>query len=307
MSVLDPSPELQVNRPASPRNLIATALDWQQQGKRVALITLVNIEGNAPYPIGSQMLVSEHGEFAGQITGGCAETALADQAVAAIGQQENQTQRYGLDSPFFDIQLPCGSGIDVFIDTGLTVVQLEDINQELSARRAVQQTLDTGVGRFVKTYLPNERLLIFGQGPILHNLAQLAHLSGFETICFAQDESNLQALQDSGIQANLLRHHAQQFTGAADRFSGLVSLFHEHDLETDILAQALQTDLFYIGALGSRRTHAARLEALKMLGVDQSALERIHGPVGVKIGANTPAQIAVSIIAEAIQCLPDDG
>ena len=299
---------LAINAPFSPRNLIATAVEWLQRGDRIAMLTLVAIEGSAPYPIGSQMLVNQQGEYRGQITGGCVETALAEQAVIAINSGLDATHRYGLGSPFFDIQLPCGSGIDVFIDVSTELAQFTEIRSALDVRRPVQQemqqVLQSGQAAFTRTYYPNERLIIIGQGPIFASLAQLALLSGFEVICIAPDAGNIQRLTDLGIVANPIQTAVPDFTAYCDKFTALVSLFHEHDFETDVLRAALQTDLYYIGALGSQRTHAVRLQALRDQGIEGHSPDKIFGPVGIDLKAETPAQIAVSVLAQVIQKMP---
>lgn len=264
-------------------------------------MTLVGIEGNAPYPVGSQMLVTDDGDYLGQITGGCAETAIADQALLLIDRRENTTLRYGLDSPFFDIRLPCGSGIDVYFDTSITLENLSLIAAQLEQRRVYSQVLNTAVGAFKKTYLPNARLILFGQGPILVLLAELAIRSGFDVACVAQNQHTEKLLASAGLAVLSLERARTEFALELDEFGAMVSLFHEHELEVELLAEALKTKAFYIGALGSRRTHAARLESLKIHAVETSQFERICGPVGFDIGANTPAHIAVSILAEVIQ------
>ncbi len=264
-------------------------------------MTLVGIEGNAPYPVGSQMLVTDEGDYLGQITGGCAETAIADQALLLMDRRENTTLRYGLDSPFFDIRLPCGSGIDVYFDTSITLENLSLIAAQLEQRRVYPQILNTAVGAFKKTYLPNARLILFGQGPILVLLAELAIRSGFDVACVAQNQHTEKLLASAGLAALSLERARTEFALELDEFGAMVSLFHEHELEVELLAEALKTKAFYIGALGSRRTHAARLESLKIHAVETSQFERICGPVGLDIGANTPAHIAVSILAEIIQ------
>lgn len=264
-------------------------------------MTLVGIEGNAPYPVGSQMLVTDDGDYLGQITGGCAETAIADQALLLIDRRENTTLRYGLDSPFFDIRLPCGSGIDVYFDTSITLENLSLIAAQLEQRRVYSQVLNTAVGAFKKTYLPNARLILFGQGPILVLLAELAIRSGFDVACVAQNQHTEKLLASAGLAVLSLERARTEFALELDEFGAMVSLFHEHELEVELLAEALKTKAFYIGALGSRRTHAARLESLKIHAVETSQFERICGPVGLDIGANTPAHIAVSILAEVIQ------
>jgi len=266
---------------AQPRELIDTAAECLSKGQKIAMLTLVNIEGNAPYPVGSQMLVNERGEYWGQITGGCAEAALADQAVAAIRETQNITERYGLGSKYFDIQLPCGSGVDVHFDVNRSLSDYHAVRTSLQERKAVDQQIEFGGQRITKTYRPNERLLVFGQGPILVALCDLARLSGFDVISFVDQAS-------------------ADFSEYCDGYTALVSLFHEHELEIKILAAAVKTELFYIGALGSRRTHVQRLKSLLEEGVDNQLLGRIHGPVGMNIGAVSPAQIAVSILSEVI-------
>ena len=284
-----------------PSELIQAAIEVLATGRKVAMVTLVGIDGNAPYPVGSQMLVSDDGTYLGQITGGCAETAIADQAVIAINRCENTTLRYGLDSPFFDIRLPCGSGIDVYFDTSMTADGLAVIAKQLGQRSAYRQVLHAAAGAFEKTYLPSARLILFGQGPILVLLAELAIKSGFEVACVAQNQHTHQLLELAGLHAVPLAQARTEFVHELDQFSAMVSLFHEHELETELLADALTTDAFYIGALGSKRTHASRLESLRNHGVGEALFDRIRGPVGLDIGANTPAHIAVSVLAEIIQ------
>jgi xanthine dehydrogenase accessory factor len=286
---------------SQPTELIQSAINYLMVGRKVALMTLVGIEGNAPYPVGSQMLVTDEGDYLGQITGGCAETAIADQALLLMDRRENTTLRYGLDSPFFDIRLPCGSGIDVYFDTSITLENLSVIAAQLEQRRVYSQVLNTAVGAFKKTYLPNARLILFGQGPILVLLAELAIRSGFDVACVAQNQHTEKLLASAGLAALSLERARTEFALELDQFGAMVSLFHEHELEVELLAEALKTKAFYIGALGSRRTHAARLESLKIHAVETSQFERICGPVGLDIGANTPAHIAVSILAEIIQ------
>ena len=291
---------LRVNYPRAHREHVSHALRLLNAGKKIALVTLVHIEGNAPYPVGSQMLVSETGEFFGQITGGCAESAIADQAVAAIERGENLTERYGLDSPYFDIQLPCGSGIDVFFDCQLNREYLLALETELDCRRSATRSISS----ITKEYLPNARLLALGQGPILCKLALLALECGFEVVCVAQNEDTEKRLLDKKIACHLL-DSSFSLSQACDDHTAVVSLFHEHDLEIPLLKEALSTDVFYIGALGSKKTQQARLDSLRAACVAEALLARIHGPVGIDIGANTPSQIAISILAEVVAVLND--
>ena len=257
-----------------PRELIHHAVAWLEQGHRIAMLTLVVIEGNAPYPVGSQMLVRDDGQSHGQITGGCAETALIEQALTVINSGQNTTERYGLGSRFFDIKLPCGSGLDIEFDVTRDLAFYQDIQTQLNVRQAV--TINQS-----KRYYPTPRILLFGQGPIVDSMISLATQTGFDVLRFDHTQN-------------------QQVHHYCDQYTALVSLFHEHDFEIDILHAVIDSNLAYIGALGSKRTHAARLQRLSEKGVEQVLLNKIHGPIGLNIDAITPSQIAVSILAQII-------
>lgn len=286
---------IQINYTDKPTELVGTGLDWVRSGAQVILATLVNIEGNAPYPVGTQMLVADDGRFCGQMTGGCAERAIADQALHVLQLGENQTQRYGLDSPFFDIKLPCGSGIDVYFDCQHTEQSLADLDRQIQSGKTVRTVLD----EYHKTYFPTPQLQLFGQGPIVSSLAKLAMASGFNVVCCVQNNDTRDQLAAENLVTEPLTR-ASEIVASANQFSAVVSLFHEHDLEMPILQQALETSAFYIGALGSKRTHASRLVSLETRGVKPGLLASIHGPVGIDIHATTPSQIAISILAEVI-------
>jgi len=269
------------NLAAEPRELIDYAVEWLERGDSIAMLTLVNIEGNAPYPVGSQMLVNQHGEYLGQITGGCAEAALALQAKSAIALGQNTVERYGLNSPYFDIQLPCGSGVDIHFSVSTSLPEYQKIKASLARRKSVDSAIEFNDQVVQKRYLPNERLIIVGKGPIVRSLQDIAQLSGFDVV----------HLVDASIE------------DYCDEYTALVSLFHEHELEIEILAAALSSELFYIGALGSQKTHQARLKELADKGFVGSELARIYGPVGADIGAVSPAQIAISIMSEIIEIM----
>ena len=282
------------------RELISTTLDFLAKKHQVALVTLCNIEGSAPYPLGTQMLVRDDGVFVGQITGGCAEQAIADQALVNLQSKTNGTQRFGLNSPYFDIQLPCGSGIDVLVDVETPIEEYKEIQSSLDARQEITKVLEFDAGSIVRKYLPNQRLVLVGQGPILMHAAKLSLATGFDVCCLAQDDRTLDYLRQHDLRASLMADTPTD-ESQIDRYTGVVSLFHEHELENDLLSLALKSEAFYIGALGSRRTHAQRCEQLiGQHGHDRQELERIHGPVGININAQSPSQIASAVVSQAI-------
>ncbi|MCH2191726.1 MAG: XdhC family protein [Gammaproteobacteria bacterium] len=290
--------------PASePNNLLDDTITHLSQGDNVAVVTLVNVDGGSPYPVGTQMLVLKTGAYLGQITGGCAERAIADHAVEAIHKGENRCVRYGAGSPFFDIQLPCGSGVDVLIDVETRLSDYQAIKSIISARRAARQNLViNAVPKYTKLYTPSPKLVLLGQGDILAQSCNLARAVGFDVAAVVNDETTRSLVERFDIKTNALQT-LPDLSQICDEFSGVISLFHEHDLELDVLADGLRSKSFYIGALGSRKTHAARVEYLKTNGFGEGQIERIHGPVGVDIKASNPREIGVSIIAEAVDRL----
>ena len=250
------------------------------------------------------MLVNDKGEHWGQITGGCAEAALIEHALLALKAGQDKTHRYGLNSPFFDIQLPCGSGVDVVFDVSRSAAEYQSLVSALDSRQAAILQLDWANEQFAKHYFPNERLMIFGQGRILASLLSLAYRCNYETVAIVQDEADLKIIEQYGFEGVLLSSVGSDYSQLLDQYTAVVSLFHEHEREGPILQQALSSDVFYVGALGSQRTQAQRLQMLAEMGVEEAQLARIHGPVGLDIKAETPAQIAVSILAQVMAYQP---
>jgi len=226
------------NYPSSKKNeLIESAIDWINAGHKVVLLSLISVEGNSPYPVGTQMLVRDDGEYIGQITGGCVETSLVEQALMVIRDGKNIVERYGLNSRFFDIKLPCGSGLDIEFNVQTSLDEYVNIAEKLSQRQPVTKS-------DIKTYFPTPRILLFGQGPIVQSLIEVATMAGFDVLLF------------------------------------------DHQQKKDFT--------------GSKKTHEIRLEKLTELGISETELEKIHGPIGLDINSRTPEQIAISVIAQII-------
>lgn len=294
---------------------------WAAQfaaGQRMCLVTLVAIDGSAPRPLGSQIAVSEDGSSLGYITGGCAEAAIVVEAQSAIMAGENRLIRYGEGSPYKDIALPCGSGIDVYFDVGLKGEQIGEILNKLAARKpqSLEMNLRTHSSAlagyksslpnlnnniFTKTYTPLFKLHIAGKGPVLPALASLAHQAGFDVETASPEPETLAAIGDESIAREHLNSATSYTPVNLDIWCAAITLFHDHEWEPPILSHFLGSECFYIGALGSRTTHKMRIEALKQLGHSPEDLSRIHGPVGLDIQASTPTEVAISILAEIIK------
>ncbi|MFQ5564357.1 MAG: XdhC family protein [Parvularculaceae bacterium] len=290
--------------------------DWLQRGRAAALVTLVNIEGSAPRPLGAQMAVAADGAFAGYITGGCAEAAVAEEARKAIREGSNRTVRYGAGSPFVDIRLPCGSGIDVYIDAAPDADAVGRIVETIRARRPAAMLIDTErhkttaiapdeteqepASAFLRLYEPATRLLAIGKGPVFTALAQLASAAGFEVAAMSPEQDRLAALESVCAHLKPMKRPGESFPAELDAWTAAALLFHEHEWEPPALEMLLESDCFYIGALGSKRTHAERCALLAERGVTQKALSRIRGPIGFDIGAKSPEEIAVATLAEVV-------
>ncbi len=280
--------------------VLDTLRDWRGHGHRTALLTLVRIDGTSPRPLGSQMAVNDGGEAVGAITGGCAEQALILDAIDAIASRQNRVELYGEGSRFKDIVLPCGSGIHVGIDVGLTDQRLNGLLSARKGRREVVYVFESGEVHYEHTYRPQPRLVILGSGHIVPLLAQFASLDETEVVIYSPDETTRNRCAAFAA-CHPLNTPVDWNARDLDRDTAVVSLFHDHDYEVPLLDAALRSDAGYLGALGSQRAHAARLEALRACGCSVDALSRLHGPVGLDIGAKSPSEIAIAIMAEVIQ------
>ncbi|GGZ24407.1 XdhC family protein [Asticcacaulis endophyticus] len=280
---------MQIAHPHYQDYVLDTYLGWRGEGQRCALLTLIATTGGSPRPVGSQMAVCEDGRHVGMITGGCAESALVHDAIMAIDQGSDYIERYGEGSRFKDITLPCGAGLDIHFAVTLSDDEVRRIVDAHAARKPAQMVM----GGFVRRYRPAGRIVIVGQGPIVIMLAQLAVMAEMETVIYSPDAMIEQALPD----VRPLRGDGDFDADLLDANSALITLFHDHAFEPLILKAALNSPAFYIGALGSKRAHQARLKSLR----GQGDVGRIHGPVGLDIGAKTPPEIALSIMAQIIE------
>ena len=193
---------------------------WQAQGQRTALVTLVGVEGGAPRQAGAQMAVAEDGRYAGYLSGGCLEQAVALEAQAVIAAGQNRLVRYGKGSPYFDIKLPCGSGLDLYFDQRLSAATLDAMIALRAARRpfALRTSLPTGESALEeiapeapieqsrcdgdvlrRVYAPNLRLLLLGNGPTLAGMASLAAATGIELAIRSPDEATRKELTGCGL------------------------------------------------------------------------------------------------------------
>lgn len=301
--------------PDNPASAFDLLLAGQREGVDGALLTIVNIEGGAPRSIGTHMAVLADGRYCGYVSGGCVEAAVASEALEVMARGQDKVLRFGRNSPFFDIKLPCGGGIDVHIHVRPDRQLLETAAANLKARLPFDVVFDAAAGTvriaapeiaaeaddFVRRYRPATRLVLVGQGNELAVLASVARAAGIETAAYTTGPGAVAAAARVGtdiVDAASLESPADL---GADPWTAVIFLFHDHASEATYLPAALRSEAFYIGALGSRRTHAERTERLKAAGVSQAAIDRIHAPIGLIERTREATPLAFSILADIAQ------
>jgi xanthine dehydrogenase accessory factor len=313
------------------------ALDWIEQGRQVALATVVKTWGSAPRPVGAQLVIDADMAFEGSVSGGCVESAVIFEAVDAMRDGTCRVLSFGVsDDSAFEVGLACGGEIEVMVEpvgmgSGPSVEELRALVAARAARRPVVWEVNTATWTrrllerdvsdadleerfrtdrsvredevFRGVHNPLLRLVLVGAVHIAQPLVQMAKLSGYDVVlCDPRDsfasasrfpeETFLEGWPDEALEAFGL-----------DARTAVVTLSHDPKIDTPALQVALASEAFYIGALGSTRTHAKRVAALTEAGLPEAVIARIDGPVGADIGAVSPAEIAVSIMAEMTERL----
>jgi len=289
------------------QNIFRILAGWQNRGIKTGLATLVAIDGSSPRPIGAQIGVAEDGRHCGVISSGCAEDAIVAETLRHMEANTKQITRYGKDSPYIDVTLPCGSGLDVLFngdiaaETALVTALHEQrrpafvsIEDDFSLSVSPEQSENALV------YEPDYVIHAFGAGPQMVHFAQLARTLGYQLSLHSTDKTTIAALHEHEIAVSPMTHQTKFKPHIFDEYSSVITLFHEHNLELNILHSALDSEAHFIGAMGSKKTHAQRAELLGMQPPTKRPFTDIHGPVGLDIGAGDPAEIALSILAQIV-------
>ena len=309
------------------------ALAWVEAGKGAALATVIETWGSAPRRVGAQLVVSGTGEMEGSVSGGCVEGAVVVEAMDLLATGGTKVLEYGVsDGDAFAVGLACGGNIRILVEPvgtgGMPVEMLRDLVAARAARRAVayEVALDgssralVGEGHearfrmdrsgvsddgstFVAIHNPPLRLVVVGGVHIAQGLVGMAKAVGFDPIVVDPREAFGSAARFP--EARVVNDWPDEALSdiGLDARTALVLLTHDPKLDDPALHVALRSEVFYIGALGSSRTHASRVARLGAAGFSEADIARIHGPVGLDIGAAGPAEIAVSIMAQMIQRL----
>jgi xanthine dehydrogenase accessory factor len=312
------------------REILSELERWHSRGDRVAMARVVATRRSAPRPVGSKLIVSEQGELAGSVSGGCVESEVVEAAREVLAGGEPRLLTYGIsDDLALSVGLPCGGEIDVWVSEPDTDLLEELASVARENRRAVSLVdLENGTERlvldgedgaadelirgghskvvelegsrvFADVFGPPPRLLIYGAVDTADALCAAARGIGWRTI--VADARARFATTDRLPNADeILVAWPEDVLARVqpDHTTAIVVLTHDDKFDVPMLTGALATEAFYIGALGSRRNQERRRERLLEAGLDQGSLERISGPAGLDIGAHTPAETAVSMLAE---------
>ena len=304
--------------------------EWVDAGKKSWLCTVVKTWGSSPRPVGSLLCCSAGGEVVGSLSGGCVEEDLLerlhDGKLASVkpelliyGATQEEVERF---------QLPCGGQLHVVIEPLMdkhNLKALQQITGHLVKRECVERTLDLGSGDFEvksvdrfrhlefdgefeeletagrtlkQTYGPRFQLFLIGAGNVSLYLAQMAQMLDYHVIVCDPREEMIEQWSVDGVQlVNDMPDDAVKVY-ADDPSTAIVALTHDPRIDDMGLMQALKTDAYFIGAMGSVRTSSKRRERLKLLELTDEEVDRLHGPVGLAIGSKTPAEIAVAILAQ---------
>lgn len=268
------------------------------------LVTLTGIEGSSSRGLGTQMAVLADGTRLGSFSGGCIEAAVVAEALEALAAGAGRVVRYGVGSPYLDIRLPCGGGIDLTFTPNPDAQALAAVLAACEARREAALFIGpdgiTG-GPFRCDYLPAPRLIAIGQGEEVAALARLAAAYGLAVTALVPAGDAL-AAEGFAVERMASVRHLPPIRG--DAWTGIVFLFHDRDWEEHLLPQALAQPSCFIGAVGSRRTHRARVLALADAGVAPDRIAALHAPVGVIAATRDPAMLALSILAQLAPAFP---
>jgi xanthine dehydrogenase accessory factor len=296
------------------------AARWREQGRRVALATVVATRRSAPRPVGSKLAVSEQGELAGSVSGGCVESDVVLAAQDVLGGGEPRLVTYGItDDMALGIGLPCGGEIDVFVEelrdeerpeVMLTVVagegtgeRLHDPELEQAARRRGRSHAFALGERsvFADVQAPPPRLFVYGAVDTAEALCRAAKLLGWRTVVVDARASFATPERIPSADELLVLWPDEALAQVQpDVDTAVLVLTHDDKFDLPLLEAVLRTDAFYVGALGSRRNQERRRGLLLERGVDEDDLDRIAGPAGLDVGADSPAETALSMLAEIL-------
>lgn len=317
---------------------LSIAQQWWGEGRPAAVATVIETWGSAPCPVGSHLIIDQHGHFHGSVSGGCVEADVIAEAIdlIATGGQHKILEFGVADTTAWRVGLSCGGRIRILLTPlmqhfcdiqtavqerrlvmtccelssgGQTFIDPEQknwpvqfdplIKSALQYGKPFKQELD-GKEYFCNIYAPLPRIVIIGAVHIAQTLATTAKLADFDVVIV--DPRTAFATEERFGDMNFFAQWPQDYftENPIDQHTAIAALTHDPKIDDDALIEACRAGAFYVGALGSRKTHAARVARLLGAGINDRSLRSIAAPIGLDIGASTPAEIAIAILAQII-------
>jgi len=295
---------------------------WLKENRKVSLATVISTWGSSPRPVGGQMAIDNNGEIIGSVSGGCIEGAVITEGINSINDGKTRVKDYGISNNMaWEVGLACGGELKVLIQP----LDIQDkivfsIVDNIKNREAVKLRIDCSNGlriidntltnqtslydkeknEFIHVIDPKPRLFVVGAVHIAQALISLAAITDFEIILIDPREhfATEKRFPNCKILTEWPDIALSRFN--LDKSTHLVTLTHDPKIDDPALIYSLKKNIGYIGSLGSKKTHQKRCERLTSLGFSDNDINKIHAPIGLDIKGKTPAEIAVSIIAEII-------
>lgn len=326
-------------------DIMDTLVQWQRDGEKLALATVIKVDGSAPRSEGAKMIVAASGKVAGSVSGGCVESAVAQEAQAVLASGKPTIARYGINRDMmWDIGLSCGGAIDVFVEpvtaslevapqrafAVCTIVRgpravgdkivvyaddsaggaLVDAKTQAIVQDAARELIASGQSKtvpageyevFIDVSIPDPHLILVGAVHIAVSLCQMAVQAGF-AVSVIDPRPTLCNRERFPLASALIVDWPDDALPslALDENTYVAVLTHDEKFDDPTLLRVLPSNARYVGAIGSKKTQAQRRTRLTEAGVPREAIERLRGPIGLDIGAQSPEEIAVAILAEII-------
>jgi len=305
--------------------VIQQARDWLAVGKPVWLCTVLSTFGSAPRGPGAMLVALDNGEHRGSLSGGCVEEDFLERVAAGGFDPINQIVRYGEGGLAPTMALPCGGVLDVLIecikptpdaDRHLAAVEQALAGRELLTRNVLlgcdERNLGPATLGEARVRVDDERIsirmgavyrvLLAGLSPVAEFCASFAVAMGYEVIVCDPRTEVTAGFSMPGVEVRGVLPAVFIAEGGCHASTAVLALTHDPKLDDLTLLEAVRTDAFYIGAMGSMRTSGKRLERLTRIGgLDEEALARIHAPIGLNLGSKTPAEIAIAVMADVLR------
>lgn len=305
------------------------AVDWHEKGIGAAVVTVIETWGSAPRRVGSQLVVSGDGQMEGSVSGGCVEGAVVLEALDSIKDGETKLLEYGIsDDDAFAVGLACGGKMRVLVEPigkQFPFALLKELVDAIAKDRSVIYEINVETFHrslvyegyeerfrgnksgfkddkitFLNVFSPKLKMDIVGAVHIAQALVPMAKIVGFLPRIIDPRESFANRERFPGVEISNDFPDLALSNSEPNFRTAVVLLTHDPKLDDPALHIALKSQAFYIGALGSKKTHQQRKVRLKNAGFTEKEINRINGPIGLDIGASSPEEIAISVLSEVI-------